>query len=212
MAKGLLIASFDFPTAYADEFHDWYDLEHVPEREAVFGFGACERWIGVDNPNQAVATYDLDSLDVLRGAAYKAIAYENLSPWSKRVTGMCTRILRFEGVQKLSGDMAAPTGVAGLLLFALNVAPEAEDDFNAWYDEEHIPALAAVPGVMAARRYRSEGGSHRYVAIYHLETPDVTKSEAWNKAIDTPWGARVRPHFKDQVRILTGKYERGKTA
>jgi hypothetical protein len=55
MAKGLLIASFDFSTAYADEFHDWYDLEHVPEREAVFGFGACERWIGVDDPNQAVA-------------------------------------------------------------------------------------------------------------------------------------------------------------
>jgi hypothetical protein len=45
MAKGLLIASFDFSTAYADEFHDWYDLEHVPEREAVFGFGACERWM-----------------------------------------------------------------------------------------------------------------------------------------------------------------------
>ena len=31
MAKGLLFASFDFSTAHADEFHDWYDLEHVPE-------------------------------------------------------------------------------------------------------------------------------------------------------------------------------------
>jgi len=178
----------------------------------VFGFGACERWIRVDDLNQALATYDLDSLDVLRGAAYKAIVYENLSPWSKRVTGMCTRILRFEGVQELSRDMAAPTGAAGLLLFALNVAPEAEDVFNTWYDEEHIPALAEVPGVMAARRYRSEGGSHRYVAIYYLETPDVTKSEAWNKAIDTPWRARARPYFKDQIRILTGRYEGGKSA
>ena len=28
----------------------------------------------------------------------------------------------------------------------MNVAPEAEEDFNAWYDEEHLPALAGVPG------------------------------------------------------------------
>jgi hypothetical protein len=209
MAKGLLIASFDFSAANADEFHDWYDLEHVPEREAVPGFGACERWIGADNPHQAVATYDLDTLEVLRSDAYKAIAYENLSPWSKRVTGMCNRILRFEGTQGLAGNMDAPVGAGGLLLNAMNVAPEAEDDFNAWYDEEHIPALAAVPGTMAARRYKAEGGSHRYVAIYNLESPDVTRSEAWAKAVDTPWSARMRPHFRDRIRILTGRYTRG---
>ena len=65
MAKGLLIASFDFSTAQADEFHDWYDLEHVPEREAVSGFGACERWIGADDPNQAVATYTNSAGDTI---------------------------------------------------------------------------------------------------------------------------------------------------
>jgi hypothetical protein len=209
MAKGLLIASFDFSTAHADEFHDWYDLEHVPEREAVPGFGACERWIGADNPMEAVATYDLDSLNVLRSEAYRAIAYENLSVWSKRVTAMCKRILRFEGVQTLPGDMAAPAGAGGLLLNAMNVAPEAEADFNAWYDEEHIPALASVPGTLAARRYKAEEGTHRYVAIYHLESPDVTRTAAWAKAVDTPWSARVRPHFRDRIRILTGKYKRG---
>lgn len=209
MAKGLLVASFDFSNAHSDEFHDWYDLEHVPEREAVPGFGACERWIGVDDPNQAVATYDLDALEVLRSEAYRAIAYENLSPWSKRVTAMCDRLLRFEGTQSLPGDMAAPEGAGGLLLNAMNVAGEAEDDFNAWYDEEHIPALAAVPGTMAARRYRSSEGSHRYVAIYHLEAPEVTTSDAWKRAVDTPWSARVRPHFQDRIRILTRRYTRG---
>ncbi len=39
MARGLLVAAFDFATAHADEFHDWYDLEHIPERQAVPGFG-----------------------------------------------------------------------------------------------------------------------------------------------------------------------------
>ncbi len=212
MARGLLIAAFDFTNAHADEFHDWYDLEHVPEREAVAGFGACERWISVDNPKTAVATYDLDALAVLRSAAYKAIAYENLSVWSKRVTAMCDRILRFEGTQTLPGDMVAPAGAGGLLLNAMNVAPDGEADFNAWYDREHIPALAAVPGTLAARRYlaATDGdGSHKYVAIYHLESPDVTKTEAWAKAVDTPWSARARPHFQDRIRVLTKRYVRG---
>src|SRR5262249_53965543 len=158
------------------------------------------------------ATYDLDSADVLRGKAYGSIAYGNLSVWSKRVTAMCRRVLRFEGTQIAPGDAAAPEGAGALLLNAMNVAPEAEDDFNGWYDQEHLPALAKVPGTLAARRYRStaaNGGTHRYVAIYHLEAPNVVRSAAWSAAVDTPWTARVRPHFRDRIRIVTRRYFRG---
>jgi hypothetical protein len=56
MAKALLLAAFDFSGAHADEFHDWYDLEHIPERRAIAGFGACQRWIGADQPVISVAT------------------------------------------------------------------------------------------------------------------------------------------------------------
>ena len=69
MAKGLLFASFDFSTAHEDEFHDWYDLEHIPERLRVPGFINAERWISDENPQVAVATYDLDTLGVLQSAA-----------------------------------------------------------------------------------------------------------------------------------------------
>jgi hypothetical protein len=212
MVKGLLLAAFDFSGAHADEFHDWYDLEHIPERRAVPGFGACERWIGVEQTAISVATYDLDSIDVLRGEAYRSIAYGNLSVWSKRVTAMCKRLLRFEGTQLTPGAAAAPEGAGGLLFNAMNVAPEAEADFNAWYDEEHLPALTRVPGTLAARRYRSAetgGDSHRYVALYHLESPTVAHSVAWKTAIDTPWSAKVRPHFRDRIRILARRYVRG---
>ncbi|MDP6707093.1 MAG: hypothetical protein QF893_12180 [Alphaproteobacteria bacterium] len=212
MARGLLVAAFDFSTAHADEFHDWYDLEHIPERQAVPGFGACERWLSDEEASLAVATYDLDSIEVMRSEAYTSIAYDNLSVWSKRVTAMARRLLRFEGTQITPGDEAAPNGAGGLLLNAINVAPEVEDDFNAWYDQEHIPALLAVPGTLAARRYRTGEDpecSHRYVAIYHLESPEVARSEAWKAAVDTPWSERMRPHLQDRIRILSGRYVRG---
>jgi hypothetical protein len=215
MAKGLLVAVFDFSTAHTDEFHDWYDLEHVPERQAVSGFEACERWISQDEPSVSVATYDLSAIDVLRGEDYKSIAYDNLSVWSKRVTAMAGLRLRFEGIQITPGDAPPADGAGALLLNAMNVAPEAEEDFNTWYDQEHLPALGAVPGTLSARRYRSDeagGGTHQYVALYHLTSPEVTLSEAWKTAIDTPWSARVRPHMRDRIRILARRYVRSPEA
>ena len=211
MAKGVLIAAFDFSQAHADEFNDWYDLEHIPERERVPGFLQCERWLGATNPKQSVATYDLANIDVLDSAAYRAIAYDNLSIWSKRITGMCNRLLRFEGEQLLPGDLGPPKGAAALLLVAMNVAPEHEHDLNEWYNVEHLPALAAVPGTIAARRYRGrEGSTHRYAAIYHLASPEVPDSAAWKKAVETPWTARIRPHFRDFLRITSRRYVRAK--
>lgn len=211
-ALGLLVAGFDYSAVNADEFNDWYDTEHVPERQRVPGFVNCERWVGADNPKISLATYDLDSLDVLDSAAYRRIAGENLSPWSKRMTGKSQRICRFQAEQLPPGDRAAPQDAGGLLLNAMSVVPEAERDFNAWYDEEHIPALAAVPGCISARRFRITSavseGSQRYLAIYHLIGPEVCSSTRWKEAVDTPWTAKVRPNFRNQLRIVLRRYIR----
>jgi hypothetical protein len=208
MAKGILLVGFDFTNAHEDEFHDWYDLEHVPERQRVPGFGACDRWISTTNPKHAVASYELDSLDVLQSAPYRAIAGENLSVWSKRVAPMCKRLIRFDGEQILPGDQAAPSGAGGLLVNAMNVDPAHEAEFNEWYDHEHIPALAAVPGTLRARRFRDNTGTHRYLALYHLASPAVSLTDAWKQAAGTSWTERLRPHFRDHLRILTGHYTR----
>ena len=207
MGKGILLVAFDFTRAHEDEFHEWYDLEHIPERERVPGFGDCARWISVENPKIALAIYELDSLGVLETPAYRAIGGENLSVWSKRMIGICERLLRFEGEKFGGGAAEAPRGAGGLLINAMNVAPEHEAEFNEWYDSEHIPALSAVPGALAARRFRS-AGSPRYLAIYHLQSPEVATSAAWQTAANTPWTERIRHHFGDRKRILCRAYWR----
>src|SRR3954453_1964258 len=120
MAKGLLFASFDFSTAHEDEFHDWYDLEHVPERLRVPGFINAERWVSDENPKVVVATYDLDTLGVLDSAPYLAIGGGNSSVWTKRVTAMAHRILRFTGEQLVPGDASAPAAAGGMLVASMN--------------------------------------------------------------------------------------------
>lgn len=208
MAKGILIAAMDYSDVAEDEFHDWYDTEHIPERLAVPGFLNAERWLGAANPKQSVALYDLDTVGVLHSPAYLAVGGANGSPWTKRVTGHTKSIIRLEGEQIRPGDALAPAGAAAVLLIAMNVAPEHENEFNEWYNTEHLPQLGAVPGVICARRYRGAGATQRYAAIYHLANSDVVNSASWKSAANTPWTERMRPHFRDMLRLDCRRYVR----
>jgi hypothetical protein len=211
MTKATLIAVIDFSAADAGEFNDWYDTEHLPERQAVPGFLTGERWIGADNPRLSLVPYDLESLAVLDGPGYRAIGGANISPWSKRVTAITQRVLRYEGEQILPGDALAPAGAGGLLLVGMTPAPAMEAAFNAWYDREHVPALAAVPGVFSARRFRNnDGNATKYVALYHLTGPEVVESAAWRDASgSTPMPQAVRDTITGRVRVVCRRYVRG---
>lgn len=209
---GLLVAGFNFAGVAEDEFNDWYDTEHIPERERTKGFINAQRWLGADDPKVSIATYDLESLEVLQSSAYRAIGGANLSPWSKRITGKCQRICRFEAEQTLPGNQAAPADAGGMLFFAMNVDAAAEAEFNEWYDTEHVPRLGAVPGCLTARRFRIvralSSGNHRHLALYHLTSPEVCASKAWEEAAVTPWTLKIRPFTQDRLRILLRRYRR----
>lgn len=205
---GLLMVALNYAKAPEDEFNDWYDLEHIPERLRIKGFMKTERWLGADDPKISVATYELESLDVLQSPPYQAVSGANLSPWSKRVTGMCERIARFDAEQILPGRQLGPDNAGGMLIVAANVPPEAEAEFNAWYNEEHIPRLNTVPGVLCARRFKTGAGSRKYIATYHLSAPDVQTSGEWKNAVTTPWTEKIRPFMRDRLRFVLKSYRR----
>ncbi|MGD9811251.1 MAG: hypothetical protein AB7U35_07950 [Sphingobium sp.] len=98
----------------------------------------------------------------------------------------------WSGEQILPGDLPSPAGAGGLLLNLMDVPPSHEDEFNDWYDSEHIPRFGEVEGVICARRFRSGHANPRYAAFYHLTTLDLLSSEAWKQAASTPWTARMR--------------------
>ena len=84
---------------------------------------------------------------------------------------------------------------------ATDVEPQFEDDFNAWYQQEHMPGLAAVPGnVRCARLQRA--GSPRYHACYDLMDPQVLERPEWLAVRHTDWSSRVRPRFRNTQRLM----------
>ena len=79
----------------------------------------------------------------------------------------------------------------------LNKSEGHEEEFNAWYNEDHIPALVAVPGVYCARRYVAVEGDPKYLAVYEMSDGAVTKTPEWNRARDFGRSAQIRPHLRD---------------
>jgi hypothetical protein len=77
-----------------------------------------------------------------------------------------------------------------------------EEEIFRWYDTEHMPGLAAVPGCVLAQRFLNvDGGPHSH-ACYDLTDPKVLESEAWLAVGHSPWSDRVRPQFRNTRRTM----------
>ena len=109
--------------------------------------------------------------------------------------------IRLECIQEVEG--ASPGDMPRFhYVVETDVLPEAEQDLNAWYGEEHLPGLAAVPGVVRAARYVDAHGSPRYYACYDLARLEAFGSPPWLAVRATPWSSRVRPSFRNTSRTM----------
>ena len=68
-----------------------------------------------------------------------------------------------------------------------------DKEFNEWYNAEHLPELLAVPGILAAARYKAVKGGPKYLAFYELENVGVMRTPAFTNRPRTPSGQRVSP-------------------
>ena len=83
---------------------------------------------------------------------------------------------------------------AVMVVFTHPASPDVEDQYNDWYDNVHLKDLLAIPGVVAATRYRLSANqpavgtagpsSAPYLAIYEIEAddPNVTLCEIGKRA------------------------------
>ncbi|MDB5602412.1 MAG: hypothetical protein JWN71_4456 [Xanthobacteraceae bacterium] len=106
-------------------------------------------------------------------------------------------------------DLARDVGVISappprwLYIVHTDIPLDIVDDYNAWYDEEHLPRLVGVPGVERARRYVADGTlSPRYLTAYALSIKDAFESPEGLKARKTPWTERMRSLFQNTRRKM----------
>jgi hypothetical protein len=128
---------------------------------------------------------------VLETPEYLAYVGDNFTPWSKRCLGAATVFRRWACEQIVPGTAPQSAAPKALFLAIGDTPPEHEAEFNKWYNEEHLPMLARVPGVLSARRFFDPKGKPRYIAMYELSDPDARSRPEWQAAITTPWTRRI---------------------
>jgi hypothetical protein len=68
------------------------------------------------------------------------------------------------------------------------------EEFNAWYDTEHLPERAVIDGFRTARRYVSTGDGPPHMAAYDLTSLDVLETPAYQAVAGenfSPWSRRI---------------------
>jgi len=213
------------------EYHDWYDNEHIPLRLAIPQIRTATRFVAADGAKPLyTATYDLDSLDVLNGTAYKAL----FSDRSARETDVLKRLEFLDRRLYTLNEQAPRTVKPGFneykegvttVFVGIDIAEGHEEEFNRWYDEEHTPMLMKVPGWLRSRRFTlQEAGATgelkgagpykappKFLSVHDYEGPDGLTSEEFKAAVSTPWRDEIWKHVLGRERRVFKLYKEFKS-
>ena len=166
-SKGLLLVMMESALNDDDEFNAWYDNEHIPERAGIPGFISATRYVCRSGFPRYLAVYDLETADVLNSDAYRAIAGDNLSIWTRRAQRTMRGYYRVEGAQVYPGDAVT-----------LNLDSRAHLTVVRFLGAEEAPLLETLKGVAKEdaniaqfRLYRNAVDPGQHVALFEHRVP-----------------------------------------
>ncbi len=74
----------------------------------------------------------------------------------------------------------------GILAVWNDCAPGHEDEYEAWYQSEHLPERVAVPGFIRGRRYLAISAAYQFFTYYEVDSPKILTSQAYRSRLDSP--------------------------
>jgi len=97
-----------------------------------------------------------------------------------------------------------PMAGTGMLMTSMDIDAAHEQEFNQWYDREHLAERVAIEGFLEARRYVAVNAAPKYLGLYSTATFDVLDSNAYRKALanQTAWSLANIGRFKNMLRSV----------
>jgi hypothetical protein len=210
MDRGLWAIWYDIADEHKSDYLDWFHHVHVPEKLSRPGYV----W---------AAHYELVRVGKSKGAGYLALfggvtahTFFNPSP-GQLLLRQSAETKRFMGMRLQSSAciLAEETRVDGpdvarrgpgmttgpvIQMGNYNAASAAvEDDLGAWYAQERLPLLAALPGCIGARKLLASAGAYKHAILHEfvsLESREKNFAPHEADARDpATWMGRVRPQL-----------------
>jgi len=186
---------------WEDEFNEWYDNHQIKSRMGVPGFASARRYRDPDRPNY-LTVYEITDPEVLESAEYMKVRNQpnartawmlaNMLDSSRYLGNEISDQLR-EGAGEDSLD--APILDAGFF----SVPDERAEDFNRWYQEEHVPLLLKCKDWLRVRRfeiYEGEPQPWTHLSLHYLadmaalDSPEraaARGTDLYSRLAEEPW-------------------------
>lgn len=180
-----------------DEYNQWYDQQHAPDVVAVPGFVSAQRFIynssvqwreaALKKPRYLVLyTISTDDLPAVIAEVKRRLSTGQtristaLDPKSGQMYFYRAFRPRVPGVGGQPADaQPGPMQTYYQIVFGDATAGK-DDEFNTWYDQDHVPALVAAPGFRFAQRTVISDvqmlpieNPSRYLVLFEIVTSDL---------------------------------------
>lgn len=187
--RGLLIAMVEVDPAHLVEFTQWYETEHLADRQRFPGFLTARRYINVEGgPRAFFARYDIASPKVLNTPAYKKIATSPWTEWMKKffprpgIRQVFVELGPKSAAGKADRKNMQRSDTRGLFVVSVEIKPDFRKQFQGWVEKICLPAAQSCKGVLSARFFKDTSGNDgHFLLLYDLKSQEVAKSSDFKK-------------------------------
>lgn len=97
-----------------------------------------------------------------------------------------------------------PLAGQGMLITSMDVAAEDEQEFNIWYDREHLAERVGIEGFLEARRWIAEQAQPKYFCTYSTAKFEDLSGPAYQRALanQTDWSKKNIGRFRNMIRVV----------
>ncbi len=170
----VLLSGLSPDMEWEDEFNEWYDDHQIPGRMEVPGFVSAQRYRDRERPNY-LTVYEITGTDVLDSPDYMKVKSQPNARTAWMLANMLesSRYLGNEICDRRRDDVDDEESLDAPILYAVffSVPDDRVEEFNRWYDEEHIPLLLKCKDWLRVRRfdiYEGEPQPWTHLALHYL--------------------------------------------
>lgn len=171
-----------------EEFYEWHNREHMPERVGIPGFRRGRRYIALSGGPEFFNLYEADSAEVLGGQDYLN-RLNAPTPWTQRV------VPSFRNVARSICRVASTSGVGsgGVMLTLRFAVPEAHHAAALEaLTRRVLPPLAFAPGVSGVHLCVADEAINRVESAEKKARADAAPIPSWVLMIEGIAVASVR--------------------
>jgi hypothetical protein len=152
LGTGAVLVWNDITEQGREQFYDWHDKEHIPERLAIPGFRRGRRYVKPGHSPEWLTMYEADDLDVVTSPEY-------LQRLNSPTPGTTKTLQYFRNTSRAVCRIVSSTGSSSgghVLAMRLDVPCTQSEAMCRYLSTEVFPRALALTGVVACHLYAAD--------------------------------------------------------